>query len=355
MPRHRSTTHPATSAPGVASTSATQPGATPTTATEVARAAGVSQSAVSLVMSGKSGGRISASTAEHIREVAHSLGYSPNLAARALRTGSSGLLGLVVLDASHPFYGQMLSAADDAAASRDLSLSMIQTRGHAATWEQRLADQLSSGHLAGAIVCGERLADASPLRAWADRLVFVEVPEPGMRSVVLATAAATDTAVAHLAAAGRTEVAYLAADYPSAVFAGRFADCVAAADRHGVTLRTDPAWRATFDVDTATAVSGRMLDAGVRAVVCDDDLLALALHRAAAGRGVRVPEDLEIVGVGDLDAARLVSPELTTVRLPAAEIAAAAVDLVADALAGHETASVRTVATPLVLRGTTTG
>lgn len=315
----------------------------------------MSQSAVSLVMSGKSGGRISAATAEHVRAVAQSLGYSPNLAARALRTGSSGLLGLVVLDASHPFYGSMLSAADDAAAGRDLSLSMIQTRGHETTWEQRLADQLSSGYLAGAIICGERLAEGSPLRTWAERLVFVEVPEPGMRSVVLATAAATDAVVARLAEGGHGEIAYLAADYPSAVFAGRFADCAAAARRHGVTLRTDPAWRSTFDVETATAAAGRVLDAGARAVVCDDDLLALALHRAAAGRGVRVPEDLEIVGVGDLDAARLVVPELTTVRLPAAEIAAAAVALVADALAGRETAATVTVETPVVLRGTTAG
>lgn len=341
MPRTRSTTSPAH-------------GSTPaTTATEVARAAGVSQSAVSLVMSGKAGGRIAPATAAHIQEVARSLGYRPNVAARALRTGTSALLGLVVLDASHPFYGHMLSAADDAASDHGLSLTMIQTRGHEAAWEQRLADQLSSGHLAGAIICGERLSATSPLRDRGDRLVFVEVPEPGMRTVALATAAATDAAVAHLAAGGHTEIAYLAADYPSAVFAGRVADCARSAERHGVTLRTDPRWRATFDVETATAAAARLLDDGARAVVCDDDLLALALHRVAASRDLRVPDDLEIVGVGDLDTARLVSPELTTVRLPAATIASAAVTLLTDALAGRETPPITTVETPLVLRGTT--
>ena len=87
--------------------------------------------------------------------------------------------------------------------------------------------------------------------------------------------------------------------------------------------------------------------------MCDDDLLALALHRVAAERGITVPEDLEFVGVGDLDTARLVSPELTTVRLPAASIASAAVALLADALAGRETPDTTTVETPLVQRGTT--
>lgn len=341
MPRTRSTTSAAR-------------GSTPaTTATEVARAAGVSQSAVSLVMSGKAAGRIAPATAAHIQEVARSLGYRPNVAARTLRTGTSALLGLVVLDASHPFYGHMLSAADDAAAGHGLALTMIQTRGHESTWEQRLADQLSSGHLAGAIICGERLSDGSPLRDRGDRLVFVEVPEPGLRSVVLATGAATEAAVALLASHGHDEIAYLAADYPSAVFAARAADCAAAASRHGVTLRANPRWRATFDVEAATAAAGRLLDDGARAVVCDDDLLALALHRVAAARGISVPDDLEIVGVGDLDTARLVSPELTTVRLPAASIASAAVALLADTLAGRETPDTTTVETPLVQRGTT--
>ncbi|WPF82055.1 LacI family DNA-binding transcriptional regulator [Sanguibacter sp. 4.1] len=338
MPRTRSTTSPARGS---------------TTATEVARAAGVSQSAVSLVMSGKAAGRIAPATAAHIQEVARSLGYRPNVAARTLRTGTSGLLGLVVLDASHPFYGHMLSAADDAAAGHGLALTMIQTRGHEDSWEQRLADQLSSGHLAGAIVCGERLSEGSPLRDRRDRLVFVEVPEPGMRSVALATAAAAADAVALLASHGHSEIAYLAADYPSAVFASRVADCADAARQHGVTLRTDPRWRATFDVEPATAAAGRLLDDGARAVVCDDDLLALALHRVAAERRVTVPDDLEIVGVGDLDTARLVSPELTTVRLPATSIAAAAVALLLDALAGRETPETTTVETPLVERRTT--
>lgn len=323
------------------------------TATDIAREAGVSQSAVSLVMSGKEAGRVAARTATRIRSVAQRLGYQPNAAARALRSGRSSLLGLAVLDASHPFYGLVLSAADDAARHSGLSLSMIQTRGDEEFWEQRLADGLSSGYLAGGIIFGERLSTASPLRALADRLVFVEVPEPGLRSIVLDTETAMASVVTHLAGLGHREIGYFAADYPSAVFARRVKHCAEAAHQQHVRFRVEPSWRATFDVETATAAARQLLDSGVGAVMCDDDLLALALHRCAAEQGRRVPGDLSIVGFGDLDMARLVHPQLTTVRLPADEIARVAVQVLISSSALHVPPIGLTIGTPLVVRGST--
>ena len=323
------------------------------TATDIAREAGVSQSAVSLVMSGKEAGRVAARTATRIRSVAQRLSYQPNAAARALRSGTSSLLGLAVLDASHPFYGLVLSAADDAARHAGLSLSMIRTRGDEEFWEQRLADGLSSGYLAGGIIFGERLSTVSPLRALADRLVFVEVPEPGLRSIVLDTETAMAAVVTHLADLGHREIGYFAADYPTAVFARRVKHCADAAHQQHVRFRVEPSWRATFDVGTATAAARQLLNSGVGAVVCDDDLLALALHRCAAEQGRRVPGDLSIVGFGDLDMARLVHPQLTTVRLPADEIARVAVQVLISSSALQVPPIGLAIGTPLVVRGST--
>lgn len=323
------------------------------TATDIAREAGVSQSAVSLVMTGKDIGRVAAPTATRIRGVAQRLGYQPNAAARALRSGTSSLLGLAVLDASHPFYGLVLSAADDAARDAGLSVSMIQTRGDDGAWEQRLAGGLSSGYLAGGIIFGERLTATSPLRAFADRLVFVEVPEPGLRSIALDTEKAMAAVVTHLASQGHVEIGYFAADYPSAVFSRRFKHCAEEARRQHLHFRDEPSWRSTFDVESSTAAARSLLDSGIGAVVCDDDLLALALHRCAAEQGRSVPGDLSIVGFGDLDMARLVHPQLTTVRLPADEIARAAVQALASASAGQAPPGGITIDTPLVVRGST--
>jgi len=325
----------------------------PATATDIAREAGVSQSAVSLVMSGKGVGRVAAPTAARIRSVAQRLGYQPNAAARALRNGTSSLLGLAVLDASHPFYGLVLSAAADATRDAGLSVSMIQTRGDDESWEQRLAEGLSSGYLAGGIIFGERLSAVSPLRAFADRLVFVEVPEPGLRSIALDTETAMASVVAHLASQGHREIGYFAADYPSAVFSQRVSHCAEAARQQHLRFRVEPSWRATFDVETSTVAARNLLDSGIGAVVCDDDLLALALHRCAAEQGRAVPGDLSIVGFGDLDMARLVHPQLTTVRLPADEIALAAVHALASSSALQAPPIGVTIGTPLVVRGST--
>jgi len=158
---------------------------------------------------------------------------------------------------------------------------------------------------------------SSTRRTFIYGLVVVEIPEPGLRSILVDTARAIASVVGHLADLGHHEIGYFSADYPSAVFARRFRHCAQAARRRDVRLRTEPSWRATCDVETMTATAHILLDSGVGAATSDDDLRALALHRAAAERGRLIPDDLSIVGYGDLDLARLVNPELTSVRLPA--------------------------------------
>src|SRR5215210_5063186 len=85
------------------------------TSIDVARRAGVSQTTVSLVLSGKAAGRISEATQQTVQRAAADLGYRPNAAARALRSGVSATVGLVVSDVTHPFFGLTLRGAHNAA------------------------------------------------------------------------------------------------------------------------------------------------------------------------------------------------------------------------------------------------
>src|SRR4051812_28018718 len=85
------------------------------TSVDVARRAGVSQSTVSLVLSGKAQGRVSERTVAAVRRAADELNYRPNLAARTLRTGAAGAIGLIVPDVTHPFFGRLLRGAQRAA------------------------------------------------------------------------------------------------------------------------------------------------------------------------------------------------------------------------------------------------
>ena len=101
------------------------PGDPRVTSVDVARAAGVSQSTVSLVLSGKSRGRISAKTEEAVRRAAEELGYRPNMAARALRTGAARSVGLVVPDVTHPFFGLTMRGAQEAAWSAGYAVALV--------------------------------------------------------------------------------------------------------------------------------------------------------------------------------------------------------------------------------------
>ena len=94
---------------------AMEPRRRPVTSVDVARHAGVSQATVSLVLSGKSAGRVSATTEATVRRAAEELGYRPNLAARALRTGTARAVGLAVPDITHPFLGQVMRGTQMAA------------------------------------------------------------------------------------------------------------------------------------------------------------------------------------------------------------------------------------------------
>src|SRR3954453_7918423 len=95
------------------------------TSNDVARPARGSQATVSLVLSGKAAGRVSASTEAIVRAAAEELGYRPNLAARALRTGTARAIGLVVPDVTHPFMGRVLRGTQTAARREGYAVVLV--------------------------------------------------------------------------------------------------------------------------------------------------------------------------------------------------------------------------------------
>src|ERR687890_271104 len=95
------------------------------TSVDVARRCGVSQSTVSLVLSGKGAGRISARTEEAVRRAAEELRYRPNVAARWLRTGAARSVGFVVPDVTHPFFGRTMRGAQEAAATAGYAVTLV--------------------------------------------------------------------------------------------------------------------------------------------------------------------------------------------------------------------------------------
>ncbi|GGY48643.1 LacI family DNA-binding transcriptional regulator [Streptomyces omiyaensis] len=308
-------------------------GARPTSR-DVARTAGVSQATVSLVLGDKWRGRVSERTADTVRAAARELGYRPNLAARSLRLGSTRTALLVVPALTNEFFAHVYTGAAAVAADHGFGVVLYPApdglgpaRDPFASAQAALDGVLASSMATDALEAfrGSDLPlvmlDSDPAGPGAAAHVNLDVAE-GMRLVT-----------AHLLGLGHRRFLHLASAAPSWTF-----DVRAAALAHalrGAQVRTV---RSPLNVADAREVAGRALSAPgplPTAVVCDDDLLAAGVCKAARRLGLRVPEDLSVTGFDDLSLATAVEPELTTVRLPAEEFGRRGMTALLAVLAGE--------------------
>ncbi|MGW0535552.1 LacI family DNA-binding transcriptional regulator [Streptomyces sp. NPDC003032] len=328
-------------------------GAPRPTSRDVARAAGVSQATVSLVLGDKWRGRVAEPTAERVRTAAQEMGYRPNLAARNLRLGRTRTALLVVPALTNEFFAHVYNGAARVAARHGFGVLLYlppDGTGPArdpfdsarASLDGVLASSMASDTLA--TIRGDDLPlvmlDSDPARSLGAATVNLDLAD-GMRQVT-----------EHLLALGHRDVLHLAAAVDAWTFDVR-ADSLTAA-LHG----TQTAVRhvaAPLTVNAArTAAEAALAAPGPRptAVICDDDFLAAGACKAARRLGLRVPEDLSVTGFDDLTLATAVEPELTTVRLPAERFGERGMESLVAVVEGR-TPEAGPLPVELVVRGST--
>ncbi|MFF9349664.1 LacI family DNA-binding transcriptional regulator [Streptomyces sp. NPDC014734] len=303
-------------------TSAAQPAQSRPTSRDVARAAGVSQATVSLVLGDKWRGRVSEATAGRVRHAADDLGYRPNLAARHLRLGQTRTALLVVPALTGEYFARVYAGAAAVAAEHGFGVVLYPSpegtgpaRDPFASARASLDGVIASSMAAGALdaLRGAGLPlvmlDSDPADTGVAARVNLDIAD-GMRQVA-----------EHLLALGHRRFLHLASAVDSWTFAVRaraLHDALGAVP--GASVRTAPA---ALDVQAGREAAHRALTGpGPRpsALVCDDDILAAGACKAAHRLGLRVPDDLSVTGFDDLALATAVEPELTTVRLPAEQV-----------------------------------
>ena len=187
------------------------------TSVDVAKAAGVSQSTVSLVFSGKAAGRISAATEASVRAVAAELGYRPNAAARALKTGAARTIALVVPDITNPFFPRLLRGAQQAAREAGYAVALIDT-AHDHEWGARSAEALQSGPADGLLLFE---VEPPPADAGWEPIVVIESDGRGHPSVVLDVVDGTRQAIEHFQDLGHTRIGHLTSVWDTLTFIRR--------------------------------------------------------------------------------------------------------------------------------------
>ncbi|MEU3851358.1 LacI family DNA-binding transcriptional regulator [Streptomyces sp. NPDC029554] len=294
-------------------------GSTRPTSRDVAQAAGVSQAAVSLVLGDKWRGRVSEATAERVREAARDLGYRPNLAARNLRLGRTRTVLLVVPALTTEFFAGVYTGAARVAAEHGFGVVLYPSpegigpaRDPFASAQAALDGVIASSMAADALtaISGEALPlvmlDSDPAGSLGAATVNLDIAD-GVRQVV-----------EHLLSLGHRRFLHFAADVPSWTFEVRsreLASRLAAVPGTSVSTARSP-----ISIEGAVPAAVAALSAPgppPTAVVCDDDLLAAGVYKAARRLGLRIPDDLSVTGLDDLALATAIDPELTTVRLDA--------------------------------------
>ncbi|NEA63159.1 LacI family DNA-binding transcriptional regulator [Streptomyces sp. SID12488] len=294
-------------------------GSTRPTSRDVARAAGVSQAAVSLVLGDKWRGRVSETTAERVRTAARELGYRPNLAARNLRLGHTRTVLLVVPALTTEFFAGVYTGAARVAAEHGFGVVLYPSpegigpaRDPFHSARAALVGVLASSMAADALTAirGDQLPlvmlDSDPHGSLGAATVNLDIAD-GVRQVA-----------DHLLDLGHRRFLHLAADIPSWTFAVRAHELATRlAGVPDTDLRTIQA-PISFE-GAQQAVTAALTGPGPHptALVCDDDKLATGAYKAVRRLGLRIPDDLSVTGLDDLALATAIDPELTTVRLDA--------------------------------------
>src|SRR5918998_6616324 len=217
------------------------------TSVDVAEHAGVSQSTVSLVFSGKGRGRVSEATAERVRRVARELGYRPNAAAQALRLGSSRAVALLVPDITNPFFSRVLRGAQRAAQAAGYTVALVDTANDC-RWEAQSFEALRAGPVDGYLL----FEVSAPEELDADeRVVLMEAEAPRRPSARFDAEAGAAAAFEHLLELGHRRIGHLAADFDAPTFHLREAARRRVLAAAGLELDSQPRVLTAIDIDAA--------------------------------------------------------------------------------------------------------
>jgi LacI family transcriptional regulator len=294
---------------------------------DVALRAGVSDTTVSLAFQSHS--RISAVTRARVLAAASALSYTPNLAAKHLRNGSSRSIGFVVNDVTNPFYLQMFRKVEEIALRHDYSV-IFAGSNWSAERELYLFEQMIQMRVCGVVLClCEKSSDSISIldRFRLPYLAVDSYPDwYGGAYVANDFQMAGELAAQHLLARGCRRPAYFTADSGMnklSAFVGMQNSFTAYFKQHGIEIGRQDVIEAGLCIRTGRNAFDRVAAQGKRydGVFCANDLCAMGVLEAAESHGVTPGRDIAVVGVDDIEVSSFSRVSLTTIRQPYEQMA----------------------------------
>jgi DNA-binding LacI/PurR family transcriptional regulator len=320
------------------------------TITDVAQLAGVSPSTVSNLLNGRSQ-RMRPATQERIHNAIEELGYTPNQAARQLKTGHAPIIGLIVPSVANPFYG-IFAQHVEAAALKNGYQVLLGNSGRDPEREKKYAEELWGYGVRG-LIFGTSLVDFCHLDNLIARglnVVAFERPvqdndQTPIDSVGIDNNLASRLATKHLLSLGHRRIGFLSGPIRTVNRMERLAGYKAALTEAGIEPDPELIWDIAPNgsrfgdsqaVDLGRQGAQELLSRAnpPTAIFAINDMFAFGAYAGARDLGLSIPTDLSIVGMDDIPITEIVQPPLTTIRQPIAQIANKAVERLVARLQG---------------------
>ena len=308
---------------------------------DVAERAGVSIKTVSNVVNNYP--HVTPGMRARVQAAIDELGYRPNLTARHLRKGRTGIIALAVPELGNPYFAELAGAVIDAAAEHEFTVLLDHTRGERE--QEILVSQGFRARVIDGLILSPLALEAEDLQGRSGDVPLVLLGEREydlpFDHIAIDNVAAARCAVRHLLGRGRTRIAYLGArtdsvNQPAHLRLDGWREELAAAGVPAPDSLVVPV--GGWDRDAGARAMAELLDSGVRpdAVFALNDLIAIGAMRVLHERGLRVPWDVAVVGFDDIAEGRFGAVTLTTVSPDKQAIAKMAVASLLRSLSGRE-------------------
>jgi len=305
-----------------------------TTQKDVAEKAGVTVTTVSRVINDR--GYISEKTRNKVYQVMDELNYRPNAVARSLSKKKSNILGVILPVVNHPFFSSLLSYLEEYAYQNDYKVMLCNSQMDAKK-EKEYINMLRAQQVDGIFLASHTLDIAAEIKVDLPILSFDRKIE-GLPYICSDNDQGGKLAAEHLLEQGAKKLAYIGGSLKLNLLSNqRYYAFKERAAEAGLIVENFQCQLDSFDRDQYQQLAANVFkkDKTIDGIFTSSDLIAAAVIKAAQENMIKVPENLKVVGYDDIELAQLYSPEITTIRQSADNIAQKSVQLLLKLIAGE--------------------
>jgi LacI family repressor for deo operon, udp, cdd, tsx, nupC, and nupG len=302
---------------------------------DVSRLAGVSRSTVSRVLNNK--GEVDVKTAERVWTAVKALNYHPNASARALVRHKTDMIGVLLADVTDPFYQKLVKGLESVTRPLNIEVVYYNTYENFENRKNGIFSMIHSGKVDGLTIVGSRLEELGIVLELLDyslpvALIERDLPQKNVTSVISDNYHGARLAVEYLKGLGHTRIGCITGNMHFQTVIDRVEGFKDAMRRYSLPLPESYIVTGNGDHETGYLGMKRLLALTPRptAVFACSDMMALGAIRAVNERGYTVPEDISVLGYGDLVFASMFYPQLTTIRQPFFQMGAIAALMLID-------------------------